>query len=218
MSITFKESTSVLTTNESEVDIFLSPLLIVWIFFCSSAINRVLSPKRIINIFYTVESFNNAYLNQIKLLTEYLAGFVLTVLFLYILGIIISNVFGKRLYLFFEDLLSRIPIVNKIYSTIKGITDTISSQNKNSFQKVVIIQYPREGLWTYAMVTGECKNENNEEYYNLFVPTTPNPTSGYLIIIKKNDVINTDISVDDGLSIIISGGMISPNTIDIKWT
>ena len=111
---------------------------------------------------------------------------------------------------------SRIPIVNKIYSTIKGITDTISSQNKNAFQKVVIIQYPREGLWTYAMVTGECKNKNNEEYYNLFVPTTPNPTSGYLIIIKKNDVINTDISVDDGLSIIISGGMISPNTIDIK--
>ena len=79
-----------------------------------------------------------------------------------------------------------------------------------------IIQYPRKGLWTYAMVTGELKNSDNQEFYNLFVPTTPNPTSGYLIIVKKENVIETDISVDDGLSIIISGGMVSPESIDIK--
>ena len=98
---------------------------------------------------------------------------------------------------------------------IKSITETFTKGNNQAFQKVVMIQYPREGLWTYAMVTGECKDNNDNEYYNLFVPTTPNPTSGYLIITKKTEVIETDITVDDGLSIIISGGMVSPEEINI---
>ena len=172
--------------------------------------------KKIINIFYDTQSIKNIYIYQISIILEYLAGFILTILFLYFLGIIISNVLGKKLYLYFEDILNKIPFVSKVYKTVKNITDTISNQNNNSFQKVVIIQYPRKGLWTYAMVTGECINSNKEEFYNLFVPTTPNPTSGYLIIIKKENVIDTDISVDDGLSIIISGGMVSPESIDIK--
>ena len=172
--------------------------------------------KKIINIFYDTESIKNIYFYQISIILEYLAGFILTILFLYFLGIIISNVLGKKLYLYFEDILNKIPFVSKVYKTVKNITDTISNQNNNSFQKVVIIQYPRKGLWTYAMVTGELKNSDSIEFYNLFVPTTPNPTSGYLIIVKKEDVIETDISVDDGLSIIISGGMVSPESIDIK--
>ena len=172
--------------------------------------------KKIINIFYDTQTIKNIYLYQISVILEYFAGFILTILFLYFLGIIISNVLGKKLYLYFEDILKKIPFVNKVYKTVKNITDTISNQNNNSFQKVVIIQYPRKGLWTYAMVTGELKNSDSIEFYNLFVPTTPNPTSGYLIIVKKEDVIETDISVDDGLSIIISGGMVSPESIDIK--
>ena len=172
--------------------------------------------KKIINIFYDTQSIKNIYLYQISVILEYFAGFILTILFLYFLGIIISNVLGKKLYLYFEDILKKIPFVSKVYKTVKNITDTISNQNNNSFQKVVIIQYPRKGLWTYAMVTGELKNSDSIEFYNLFVPTTPNPTSGYLIIVKKKDVIETDISVDDGLSIIISGGMVSPESIDIK--
>ena len=172
--------------------------------------------KKIINIFYDTQSIKNIYFYQISIILEYLAGFILTILFLYFLGIIISNVLGKKLYLYFEDILNKIPFVSKVYKTVKNITDTISNQNNNSFQKVVIIQYPRKGLWTYAMVTGELKNSDNIEFYNLFVPTTPNPTSGYLIIVKKENAIETDISVDDGLSIIISGGMVSPESIDIK--
>jgi len=172
--------------------------------------------KKIINIFYDTQSIKNIYIYQISIILEYLAGFILTILFLYFLGIIISNVFGKKLYLYFENMLNKIPFVSKVYKTVQNITDTISNQNNNSFQKVVIIQYPRKGLWTYAMVTGELKNSDNQEFYNLFVPTTPNPTSGYLIIVKKENVIETDISVDDGLSIIISGGMVSPESIDIK--
>ena len=78
-----------------------------------------------------------------------------------------------------------------------------------------MIEYPRKNLWTLAMVTGESKDTNNIEYYNLFVPTTPNPTSGYMIIIKKTDAIDANISVEDGLSIIISGGMIGPDKLEL---
>ena len=173
--------------------------------------------KTLINIFFNVDHISTAnlyILNAIYIL-EYIVGFTLTLIFLYVLGIIVSNVFGRKFYNYFEHLLERIPIVSKIYSTIKNITDSLSKPNSQAFQKVVIIEYPRRDLWTLAMVTGECKNERNEEFYNLFVPTTPNPTSGYLILIKKNDVKQTNLSVDDGLSIIISGGMVIPDDFTI---
>lgn len=173
--------------------------------------------KSIINLFFSTDniSSDSNFLIQIVYILEYVVGFSLTILFLYFLGIIISNVLGKKLYIYFEYLLEKIPIVSKIYSTIKNITDSISKPNSQAFQKVVIIEYPRKELWTLAMVTGECKNDQNIDYYNLFVPTTPNPTSGYLILIKKTDVKETNLSVDDGLSIIISGGMVTPKDFTI---
>ena len=79
-----------------------------------------------------------------------------------------------------------------------------------------MIEYPKDGLWTLAMVTGESTDTKGNEYYNLFVPTTPNPTSGYLIIIRKNKTIDANITVDEGLSIIISGGMLGPNKLDLE--
>ena len=173
--------------------------------------------KSIINLFFSTDniSSDSNFLIQIVYILEYVVGFSLTILFLYFLGVIISNVLGKKLYIYFEYLLEKIPIVSKIYSTIKNITDSLSKPNSQAFQKVVIIEYPRKELWTLAMVTGECKNDQNIDYYNLFVPTTPNPTSGYLILIKKTDVKETNLSVDDGLSIIISGGMVTPKDFTI---
>ena len=144
----------------------------------------------------------------------YFTGFLLTIVFLYLLGLVVSNVIGKKVYIFFENLLNRIPIVNKVYNTIKQITNTFTKPNNQAFQKVVLLEYPKENLWTLAMVTGECKNLKNIECYKLFVPTTPNPTSGYLIITEKTNVIESEISVEEGLSIIISGGMISPDKFD----
>ena len=147
---------------------------------------------------------------------EYLSGFILTILFLYLLGLLVSNVIGKKLYKAFENLLDRIPIINKIYISIKQITSTLSTSGSNkAFEKVVIIEYPRKGLWTMAMVTGRTKNIHNSDFYNIFVPTTPNPTSGYLIFIKKKDVIETSLSVEEGLKIIISGGLMSPDSLNI---
>jgi len=168
--------------------------------------------KLIIDKLYSIDLFSNyIFINQFYSYLAYLSGFLLTIIFLYFLGLIVSNVIGKRIYGIFENILDKIPIVNKIYSTIKQITNTFSKPNNQAFQKVVLLEYPKTNLWTLAMVTGECTNKNNEECYKLFVPTTPNPTSGYLIIILKKNVIESDISVEEGLSIIISGGMISPD-------
>jgi len=172
--------------------------------------------KVIVSKIFDIAFFNNELFLKLRYTLEYVLGFVLTILFLYFVGIIISNVLGKRLYKFFEKILQRIPLVSKIYTTVKNVTETITKQDSKAFEKVVLIQYPREDLWTLAMVTGESKDLRSIEYYNLFVPTTPNPTSGYLIMIKKSDAIETDLSVDDGLSIIISGGMVSPKILNIK--
>ena len=165
--------------------------------------------------------FNYTFINKIPFIFNfyiyfsYLIGFILTILFLFVVGAIISNVFGKRLYLFFESILSKIPIVNKVYQTIKQITNTFTNDNTKAFQKVVLIEYPKDKLWTLAMVSGETYNKDNEKCYKLFVPTTPNPTSGYLILIKAIDAIETNISVEEAMEIIISDGMISPEKFDI---
>ena len=167
--------------------------------------------KNIISYFTGLFNFSNDINIQFITITEYMLGFILTIMFLFFLGLIISNVVGKKIYSYFETLLNSIPIVNKVYSSIKQIISTISIDNKKSFKKVVMIQYPRKGLWTIAMVTGESTNKNKKEFYTLFVPSTPNPTTGYMIIISKEDVVNTNLSVEDATKVILSGGLVTPN-------
>ena len=139
------------------------------------------------------------------------AGFILTILFIYIIGILVSNVLGKRVYIWLEALLSRIPIVNSVYRTIKQITTSISGPERQAFKKVVFIEYPRKGIWTLTMVTGESTNKKGIKFYHIFVPTTPNPTSGYMLYIPQKDTQETDLNIEEGLKIIISGGMLAPN-------
>ena len=167
--------------------------------------------KNIISYFTSLFNFNNAINIQFITITEYILGFILTIMFLFFFGLIISNVIGKKIYSLFESLLNSIPVVNKVYNSIKQIISTISIDSKKSFKKVVMIQYPRKGLWTIAMVTGESTNKNKKEFYTLFVPSTPNPTTGYMIIISKEDVVNTDLSVEDATKVILSGGLVTPN-------
>ena len=167
--------------------------------------------KNIISYFTSLFNFSNEVSIQLITITEYMLGFILTIMSLFFLGLIISNVVGKKIYSYFETLLNSIPVVNKVYSSIKQIISTISIDNKKSFKKVVMIQYPRKGLWTIAMVTGESTNKNKKEFYTLFVPSTPNPTTGYMIIISKEDVVNTDLSVEDATKVILSGGLVTPN-------
>ena len=167
--------------------------------------------KGIITFLFSRQDLNTAYLIYL----EYLLGFILTITFLYALGLLVSNVLGKRIYKVFESLLNKIPIVSKVYQSIKQITSTLSMPQSKAFQKVVLIEYPRKGLWTICMVTGETKS-GNKSFYNIFVPTTPNPTSGYLLFVKQSDTKPINLTVEEGLKIIISGGMISPENIDTK--
>ena len=108
---------------------------------------------------------------------------------------IASNVLGKKLYNFFENILSKIPLVSYIYNTIKQITETLTISQKQAFKKVVYIEYPKENIWTIALVTGESRDKTGVDYYQIFVPTTPNPTSGFMLYIKKSDAKETNLSV-----------------------
>ena len=146
--------------------------------------------------------------NTFKYLPE-ITGFLLTIISIYIIGRFVTNILGKSLLNEIEKLVERIPIVSLVYKTVKQITESISSQNNNAFKKVIQLEYPRKGLWTLAMVTGESKDKEGKEYYHLFVPTTPNPTSGYMIYALKSDTTKTELNVEEALKIIISGGMLA---------
>ena len=148
--------------------------------------------------------------NTFKYLPE-MIGFLLTIISIYIIGRFVTNVLGRSLLYEIEKLVERIPIVSLVYKTVKQITESISSQNNNAFKKVIQLEYPRKGLWTLAMVTGESIDKKGNEYFHIFVPTTPSPTSGYMIYALKNDAIETELSVEEALKIIISGGMLAPN-------
>ncbi len=143
-------------------------------------------------------------------------GIILTLLLVYILGILVTNILGKRVLNWFETLIKSIPLVKTIYKTIKQITRAFTGTAEKNFQSVVYIQYPRKDLWTLAFVTGESTNKNNVDFLHLFVPTTPNPTSGVFIIIPKKDAIKTDLNVEEALKSVISGGMLAPNKHNLK--
>ena len=137
-------------------------------------------------------------------------GILLTLLLVYLLGIFVTNVLGKRFLHWLETLIKNIPLVNTIYKTIKQIIQAFTGTAEKKFKSVVYIEYPRKDLWTLAFVTGESKNDKDVEFYHLFVPTTPNPTSGVFIIIPKNDSIETELNVEEALKSVISGGMLAP--------
>lgn len=137
-------------------------------------------------------------------------GLVLTVLFIYLLGLLATNVLGRRLFSWGERLVTTIPLVKPIYSTIKQITGAFSGARTKSFREVIFLQYPRKGVWTLAFVTNDSKAEDGTECYHLFVPTTPNPTSGVYIVIPKRDTVPSDMTVEEGLKSIISGGVLAP--------
>ncbi len=147
---------------------------------------------------------------------SWVVGFIMTIIFVLSSGYIISSVFGKILFSKIESIIARIPIVNSLYQTIKGLTESISNSSKQAFSKVVLIQYPRKGIWTLALVTGESLNEKGVNFYHLFLPTSPNPTSGYMLYISKDDVTEVDMSTEEAIKIIVSGGAISPDKNQIK--
>ncbi|RYX90883.1 MAG: DUF502 domain-containing protein [Comamonadaceae bacterium] len=151
-----------------------------------------------------------------KLLGFHLPGFgvLLTLLIVLVIGGMASNFFGRRLVSWGNALLSRIPIVRSIYSSVKQVSDTVFSENGNAFRKALLVQWPREGVWTIGFLTGlpggDVVNHLHGDYLSVYVPTTPNPTGGYFVMLKKSDCIELRMSVDEALTYVISMGVVIP--------
>jgi uncharacterized membrane protein len=142
-------------------------------------------------------------------------GVVLTLLIVFITGMVVANFMGRKLVSGWESLLSRIPFVRTIHSAVKQVMETLFSPNGQSFRKVLLIEYPRKGVWTLAFQTGEPRGEIRDkagcDVVTVFVPTTPNPTSGFVIIVPREEVIEMVMPVEEGLKLIMSLGVVGPN-------
>ncbi|MCI0506672.1 MAG: DUF502 domain-containing protein [Gammaproteobacteria bacterium] len=144
-------------------------------------------------------------------------GIVLSVIIVLVTGMVVANLFGRTLVAMWERLLARIPFISKIYHGVKQVMETVLSADGQSFRKVLLVEYPRKGIWTLAFQTGnssaEIGHRLGQDVVNIFIPTTPNPTSGFFLVLPREDVIELDMSVDDGLKMIISAGVVVP-----MWT
>ncbi len=170
--------------------VVISIYLVYWIF---SAIDSLLEP-----IFIAI--FGHAIPGL---------GFVSTIIIVIIVGLFSKNILGKKLLYWTQALLYRTPIVGKIYSTVRRITNSFFSTGKNAFRQVALVEFPRKGIFSIGFITNEDLPYLGEEAYSVFIPTTPNPTSGWFIIVPKEDVQILDISVEQGIETVISAGMIA---------
>lgn len=141
-------------------------------------------------------------------------GVLLTIVVVLLTGMFATNFFGARLVEIWHDILHRIPVVNSIYSSVKQISDTLFSSSGQAFRKALLVQWPREGMWTIAFQTGtpggSVAKHIPPDCLSVYVPTTPNPTGGYFVMVPRKDVIELDISVDQALKYIISMGVAPP--------
>ena len=142
-------------------------------------------------------------------------GVVLSLVVVYSTGLVATNFFGRRLVASGEAILARIPFVRTIYNAVKQVLQTILSSDTQAFRNVYLVEYPRAGLWSIAFQTGsgttEINNETGKDMITIFIPTTPNPTSGYLMMVPREDAIDLSMSIDEALKMVISLGVMHPN-------
>jgi uncharacterized membrane protein len=142
-------------------------------------------------------------------------GVILTLLVIFLTGMLAANILGQRLVEFWEGLLARIPVVKTIYTSVKQVSDTIFSSKGDAFRKAVLVRFPHPDSWTVGFLTGvpgsEIARRLGGGYVSVFIPTTPNPTSGYMIIVPKADTVELDMKVDEALKYIVSMGVAGPH-------
>jgi len=156
-----------------------------------------------------------------RLLGIHIPGFgvLLTLLILLLVGAVASNFVGRKLVSWGDAIISRIPVVRSIYSSVKQVSDTVFSDSGNAFRTAVLVQWPREGVWTVAFITGtpsgEVASYLRDEFVSVFVPTTPNPTGGYFVLMRKSDCVELEMSVDAALKYIVSMGVVAPPPLPV---
>ena len=141
-------------------------------------------------------------------------GLLAGALLLILVGMLARNLFGRKLVNLGEALLNRIPGVRSVYVSVKQVIETLATSNSKSFREVVMVEYPRKGIWALGFVSGTTKGQvqklEDEELVNVFLPTTPNPTSGFLLFIPRKDLVTLDMSIEQGIKMVISAGIVTP--------
>jgi uncharacterized membrane protein len=144
-------------------------------------------------------------------------GLLLSLLVILLTGLLAANMVGQRLLGLWEGMLARIPVVKSIYNSVKQVSDTLLSSSGQAFRKAMLVQYPREGSWTIAFQTGtpggDVLNHLAGDYVSVYVPTTPNPTSGFFLMLPRSEVIELDMSVDAALKYVVSMGVAPPQSV-----
>ena len=149
-------------------------------------------------------------------------GIVAATVVLFVTGVFAANVLGRRILGAWDSLLGRIPVVKSIYSSVKKVSESLLSDSSRSFKTPVLVPFPQSGIWTIAFVSGHIPDKlkgslpQDDDYISVYVPTTPNPTGGYYIMVKKSDVRELDMSVDQALKYVISLGMVMPDDLPVK--
>jgi len=148
------------------------------------------------------------------------SGIILVLIVILITGVMVTNILGRKLVELWEKVLNKIPGFRNIYNVLKKVSDTVFNTSTESFRKAFLIQYPSKGIWVIAFQSGDYKGEAEsiigEEIMNLFVPTTPNPTSGFFVMMAKKDAFELDMSVEEAFKLVISAGVVTPNSVKIK--
>ena len=146
-------------------------------------------------------------------------GVIIFLLFTVFIGSLTKGYFGRTILKSVESLVDRMPVVRSIYNGIKQIAETVFSQSNNSFERACLVEYPRKGIWAVAFVSTKTKGEvsekigKNKELFSIFLPTTPNPTSGFLLFLPEKDIIFLDMTVEDAAKLVISAGLVTPKNI-----
>ncbi len=143
-------------------------------------------------------------------------GFGVTIVIIYLAGVIASNIVGRRVIHYGEFLLAKVPAARQLYAGIKQILEGFSKPGKTGFMQVVLVEFPKEGMRAIGFITNESYGKSGERLLNVFIPTSPNPTSGFLEIVTEDKVIRTNISVDDALKMVVSAGRVSLQEVSDK--
>jgi uncharacterized membrane protein len=179
--------------------------------FLFTMIGGILSPV----VVRAVESFGFSPNSKIDEFIITSVAFVLTFAALYFIGVIATNFLGKFVISFFETIVNNVPIIKNVYTSSKKLIEIISLPTTQSFKRVVIVEYPRVGMKAFAFVTGSLKTKSKTELVSIFIPTTPNPTSGFLIYLSEQDIEETDLSIEEGMKLIVSGGILVPERMEL---
>ncbi len=189
--------TGILVTAPVAITFYLAYKFIFWV---DAFVNKMLPPQ------YQLDNYLPMTIPGV--------GLVILIAFLMVVGMFAAGFLGRFFIRLGEWFVARMPLVSSVYSLLKQIFETVFSSKTQAFKKVVMLEYPRKGIWILGLVsadlTGEVEQKLPQEMVNVFIPTTPNPTSGFLIFVPKNDVIEMDMSVEEAIKFIVSGGLVEP--------